>query len=224
MIPGMPDIPDFKGLVSSGTTALIGAGGAFAINRVFGNQWGIFNQFGVPILLADTVHSVKHYNTSQVAQAPVERGTFTSYNKVADPYTATVTMIVGSGSAARRGAFIAQLEALSRSTLLFHVITPEYVHINSAIVGYDYAREPNSGARMIIANIHLQEVREGSVERVLVQTENPEDMPAVDHGEQQPETPSESTLNRIVTSEDGLVNTVRGLMDEAYIRFTGGGL
>lgn len=198
MIPGIPDIPGFKGLATSGIDALIGFGGAYAINRIFGNQWGVYNQFGIPILLADTVHSMKYQNSSLVAQAPLERGTFTSYNKVQDPYKATVTLIKGGGNRMERGAFIAQLEALSRSTLLFHVVTPEYVHRNAAIVGYDFAREPGGGARMVVANLHLQEVRESRVEYGTVETKNPEDAQTVEAGEQQPEEVPPSVLSRAV--------------------------
>lgn len=228
MIPGIPDIPDFKGLVSSGTGALIGFGGATLLRMIFGNQWGIFNQYGIPIMLADTVFSVKYQNGSQIAQAPVEKGTFTSYNKVQNPYQATVTMIRGGGDPTLRGLFIAQLELLSKSTLLFHVITPEFVHINAAITGYDYAREPQGGARMIIANIHLEEVREATVTYETKETENPEDSPQVDSGEQQTAPASDSLLNRVVdtvTAEGGLLDQAETLGQKAlsaFDKFVGG--
>lgn len=221
MIPGIPDIPGFKGLATSGIDALIGFGGAYAINRIFGNQWGVYNQFGIPILLADTFHSMKCQNTSQVSQAPVERGTFTSYNKVQDPYKATVTLIKGGGNQTERGAFIAQLEALSKSTLLFHVVTPEYVHRNAAIVGYDFAREPGGGARMVVANLHLQEVRESKVQYETVEPKNPEDASTVESGEQQVEQVPDSVLLRVVKSDavrEG-VQTVLDLAEDAYDRF-----
>lgn len=228
MIPGIPDIPDFKGLVTSGTDALISFGGATLIRMIFGNQWGIFNQYGVPIMLADTVFSVKYQNSSQIAQAPVEKGAFTSYNKVQNPYQATVTLIRGGGDPTLRGLFIAQLELLANSTLLFHVITPEYVHTNAAIAGYDYAREPQGGARMIIANIHLEEVREATVTYETKETENPEDSPKVDNGEQQTEPASESVLSKVVdtvTEEGGLLDQAQTLGEKAmegFRKFVGG--
>lgn len=210
-IPGIPDIPDFKGLVTSGTDALIGFGGAFLINQVFGNQWGIFNQFGIPVMLVDTVYSLKYQNSSQVSKAPVEKGTFASYNKVQNPYQATVTLIRGGGSAVLRGAFIAQLEALSKSTLLFHIVTPEFVHMNASIVGYDYAREPQGGARLIAANVHLEEIREAVVETETVETANPEDAATADAGEKQVDPASESILARIVDS----VSAPGGVLEQA---------
>lgn len=222
MISGMPDIPGFKGLEVSGLDALIGFGGAFAINMIFGNQWGVFNQFGVPILLADTVYSVKYSNSSEVSSAPVERGSFTDYNKVQNPYKASVTMIKGGGNATMRGAFIAQLEALSRSTLLFNVVTPEYVHRNANIVGYDYVREPQNGARMIAASIELQEIRESSVRYESVEVENPADSPLQDAGEVQASEAGESVLNRIVTSAGGLVDTIGDLVNRTRSAVQGG--
>ena len=227
-IPGLPDIPDFKGLVTSGTDALISFGGATLIRMIFGNQWGIFNQYGIPIMLADTVHSLKYQNNSQIAQAPVEKGSFASYNKVQNPYQATVTMIRGGGDVTKRGLFIAQLELLSKSTLLFHVITPEYVHINASITGYDYARDPNAGARMIVANIHLEEVREAKVTYETKETKNPEDAPQTDAGEQQPKEASQSLLSKAVdtvTGEGGLLDQVETLGEKAmsaFDKFVGG--
>lgn len=209
MMDGMPDIPSFKGLEVSGLDALIGFGGAFAINMIFGNQWGVFSQFGVPILLADTVYSVKYSNSSDVSSAPLERGSFTDYNKVQNPYKASVTMIKGGGNATMRGAFIAQLEALSRSTVLFNVVTPEYVHMNATIVGYDYVREPQNGARMIAATIELQEIRESSVRYESSSVENPEDTPTRDMGEVQPQTASESLLSRAGGLLDQVINSAR---------------
>lgn len=227
MIPGIPDIPDFKGLVTSGTDALISFGGASLIRMVFGNQWGVFSQFGIPILLADTVYSVNYQNTSQIAQAPVEKGTFASYNKVQNPYQATVVMARGGGDATLRGLFIAQLELLSKSTLLFHIITPEYVHTNAAIIGYDYAREPQSGARMIVASLRLEEVREAVVAYESKETANPADSTTVDTGEQQPvETPS-SIIRGVVDhftnggTIQGAAETLQEKAMNAFDRFSG---
>lgn len=199
MIPGMPNIPDLPagpgGIVQEGLSSLISFGGAFAIGLIFGDRWGIFNEFGIPVLLADNVTSVEFQNTANVANAPLEKGTFASYNKVQDPYTATVQMTKGSGGTLERGAFIAQLEALSRSTLLFNVLTPEYVHRNAAITGFGYRRLPNEGNRIIVANIELKEVREVRVQYEQEEVANPEDAGTTDAGEVESE-PGESILSQ----------------------------
>lgn len=157
---GIPNIPKLPTNISG---ALIKFGGAALINAIFGNYWGIFGQNGIPLLLSDNVTSVKHQNTSKVSNAPIERGSFASYNKVGDPFTVTVQMSKGSGGVFMRGAFLALLDALANSTDLFLVITPEAVYPNMAITGYDYAREASDGARLLKVNIHLAEVRQVEV-------------------------------------------------------------
>ena len=156
-IPNVPKLPRNAG------GALIKFGGAALINAIFGNYWGIFGQNGIPLLLSDNVTSVKHQNTSKVSNAPIERGSFASYNKVGDPFTVTVQMTKGSGGVFERGAFLSLLDALANSTDLFLVITPEAVYTNMAITGYDYAREASDGARLLKVNIHLAEVRQVEV-------------------------------------------------------------
>ena len=51
------------------------------------------------------------------------------------------------------------------------VITPEAIYPNCNIVGYDYSREAGDGARMIKANIHLQEIREVEVQYTTTKTD-----------------------------------------------------
>ena len=218
MIKGMPSIPGIPPTVSD---SIIGFGGAFAINMIFGNQWGVYSQYGIPILLADTVLSTKYQNSSQISQAPLEKGTFASYNKVQDPYKATVTLVKGGSNPALRGAFLAQIDALSRSTILYNVVTPEFVHQSANIIGYDYVREPQAGATMLTVNLHLEEVREVDVEldsTAADETENPEDSATQDAGEVQPEEAGESLLSRIVGKgeqlADQFMDTVGGMIDE----------
>lgn len=157
-IPNVPKVPKNIG------NALIGFGGAQLINRIFGDKWGVFDQRGIPLLLADNVASVKFENKSQIANVPVENGAFAGYNKVADPYKASVMMTKAGGGVVQRGAFLALLDGLANSTDLHMIITPEAVYPNCVITGYDYIREASSGARMIKANIHFQEVRLVQVE------------------------------------------------------------
>lgn len=165
---GIPNIPKLPTNIGG---ALIKFGGAALINAIFGNYWGIFGQNGIPLLLSDNVTSVKHQNTSKVSNAPIERGSFASYNKVGDPFTVTVQMSKGSGGVFARGAFLGLLDTLANSTDLFLVITPEAVYPNMAITGYDYAREASDGARLLKVNIHLAEVRQVTVKYTKTKSE-----------------------------------------------------
>ncbi|WP_202611563.1 phage baseplate protein [Proteus sp. G2667] len=180
----MPDIPNWKGLPNAGLDAGISLGGAALINSLFGNYWGIFNEYGVPLLLADNVISLQYENKSRVVNAPIERGTFASYNKISDSWKATVQMSKGSGGALERGAFLAQLEILSKSTLRFIVITPEFVYKFANIVGYDLVREAKDGATLIKVNVHLEEIREVTVSYAEEEVTKPDDSKVKDTGDQ----------------------------------------
>ena len=81
---GMPSIPNFKGLVTAGTDAAISLGGAALIRAVFGEVWG-WSMSLAPILLSDSVKNVDYTNSSTISKFLIEKGSFSSYNKVTDP-------------------------------------------------------------------------------------------------------------------------------------------
>ena len=199
---GIPNIPKLPTNIGG---ALIKFGGAALINAIFGNYWGIFGQNGIPLLLSDNVTSVKHQNTSKVSNAPVERGSFASYNKVRDPFTVTVQMTKGSGGVFMRGAFLALLDALANSTDLFLVITPEAVYPNMAITGYDYAREASDGARLLKVNIHLTEVRQVTVKYTKTKSEGAQAQQDGGKVQPKPVQNNESILSKLYgAAKDGL--------------------
>lgn len=183
---GMPNIPNFKGLATAGQAAGTGLLGAAIINKLFGNYWGVFNEFGIPILLVDSVVSFKNTSKSQITNAPIEKGAFASYNKVNEPGQTVVQMSKWSGGTLQRGAFLAQLEMLRKSTLKFHVITPEFVYLNHSITNVEYSREASSGVQLIVASLTLEEIQEVVVRYDTVKVEAPQDAKTKDGGQVQP--------------------------------------
>lgn len=165
-VPSVPNLPKNVG------DAVIKFGGALAINLFFGNYWGIFDQNGLPLLLADNVKSVKFQNRSKISTSPIEQGSFTAYNKVIEPYTVNVMMTKGTGGVKERGAFLALIDGFANSTDLFMVITPEAIYPNCNIIGYDYSREAADGARLLKVNLQLQEIREVKVEYTKTKAES----------------------------------------------------
>lgn len=213
-VPSVPGIPKNIG------DAAIKFGGAQLINQFFGNYWGIFDQNGIPLLLADNVKSVKFTNKSKVSDAPVERGSFTSYNKVIEPYTVDVLMTKASGGVLERGAFLGLLDTFANSTDLFMVITPEAIYPNCNIVGYDYSREAGDGARMIKANIHLQEIREVEVQYTTTKTDTAsptKDAGSVSTTVASPSFDEKSAAKMI--NEDGIFGFLSKLKDKVLRSF-----
>ena len=183
MLSGMPKVPDF--IPRSALTNIgLSLGGAALINAVFGKTWGIVNQFGIPIVLADTVVSMNYDAGASISKYPVEKGSFASYNKVNNPSMASVQMAKGGESVLGRSLFLTQLEALLKSTVSFNIITPEYVYMNYQIIGLNTARSAQDGATMIRVNIDLEEVLEANVEYDIEEVKAPSDSKTVDGGAQ----------------------------------------
>lgn len=206
LIEGMPNVPVLKDLNNMDTKTVMTLGGLALLKVVFGNYWGIFNEYGVPILLADSVISLNFSNSYSISQAPLEQGSFASYNKVAEPYKATVQLSKASGGTLMRGVFLKQIDMLAASTLKFHIITPEYVYTNACIAGYDLVREAQDGAQLIKVNLHLEEVREVMVMYKSDEMKNPDDTQSKDGGEKQPLGASEMVMKKM----EEVVSSVKG--------------
>lgn len=203
---GMPSIPNFT-VPTSLVQGAISLGGAALINAVFGKTWGIVNEFGIPLLLADTVSSMNYDAGASISKFPTEQGKFASYNKVDMPSMATVQMIKGGDSSLTRGLFLTQIEMYKKSTLAFHIITPEYVYMNYQIVGINHARSAQDGATMITVNIDLEEVLEAKVEYSIEEVEAPSDSNTVDGGAKESVSilAGDGVIGRAVQSAKGML-------------------
>ena len=192
----MPSIPNFKGLVTAGTDAAISLGGAALIRAVFGEVWGLVNEFGVPILLSDSVKNVDYTNSSTISKFLIEKGSFSSYNKVTDPRFLSVQLIKWKGTKLEKSAWLAQLELYANSTLKFHVVTPEYLYRNYNITRLAYMRD-NTSIQMITASIDLEEVREVQLEFGTQEAKAEQDNGTVEGGTVQPKEASQSMLSKL---------------------------
>lgn len=203
-IAGMPNIPNFAGLVTSAEDAAISFGGAALIKAVFGSVWGVVNQYGVPVLLYDSFVSMNYDNTQETSKDPIENGKVMTYNKVNNPRRCSVVLAKGTGGALARGAFLAQVETYVNSTLMFHVITPETVITNQQMIGYSYARSNSDGLQLIKVAIDFEESKIATVDFSTEQVANVEDSAEVDSGKVQP-TQNQSILS---TLGDAVVNGI----------------
>ena len=187
---GMPSVAGLSNL----TTTLQGSALALAVNAIFGKQWGLYNEYGVPLLLSNHVVGIQYNNGSSLADAPLEKGSFASYNKVANPYTAVVQLVKGDGSVAERNLWLAQIEAYARTPIKFYIVSPEFVYINACIESISYSRSAQEGQQLIRVNIALREVREVKVDYASEEVAKADDAKTVDSGNVQPKTENTSLL------------------------------
>ena len=193
----MPSLPSgFKGLVTSGADAAISLGGAALIRAIFGDVWGLVNEYGIPILLSDSVKNVDYTNSSTISKFLIEKGSFSSYNKISDPRFISVQLVKWKGSKLEKSAWLAQLEMLANSTLKFHVVTPEYLYTNYSITRFAYARD-NTSIQKITASMDLEEVREVKLKYSTQEAKAEQDNSTVDGGTVQPKQANQSILSKL---------------------------
>lgn len=119
-------------------------------------QWGVYLG-GAPVLLADSIVAVEYKKEWAISDYPIERGQFETYNKVRTPFEARVVM-TRSGFGLR-SLFIANIEAIAESLLLYDIVTPDCVFLNCNVNHFDYSRTATNGANLLTVSLWFQEVR-----------------------------------------------------------------
>jgi hypothetical protein len=54
--------------------------------------------------------------------------------------------------------FLKFLEGMVADTNLYSLVTPDFTYLNANLKGYDYKREINNGASIIMADLHFVEI------------------------------------------------------------------
>ncbi|HDR9087370.1 TPA: hypothetical protein QDB10_003287 [Burkholderia vietnamiensis] len=197
-VPAFPNVPNLPGVpplvrapgesLGSFAISLITTDAIGLLEGLLAPVWGIFDEFGAPMAVADTALSVEYRGDSRIAKYPQEQGGFRDYNKVQMPYNARVQLACG-GSDARRTAFLAAVEAAKQSTALFTVITPDSTYENANVVSYDLRRTAKNGVTMLVVEVYLEEVRQTVVAQ-FANTQNSASQDSANLGQVQGQVPT----------------------------------
>lgn len=153
--------------------------------------WGIYDGQGTIVLQPDSVNTLEFQREFRVEDYPLEQGAFETYNKVALPYEARVTMTKG-GSVEDRKQFLGTVDALSFDTNLYSLVTPEETYLNANLTHYTYSRSVSNGAGLITVELTVQEVRITTAPQ-FSNSKSPSGADAVNDGSVQPTTWQEDT-------------------------------
>lgn len=124
-------------------------------------QWGIF--LGAqPVVIADTVTSFGYQQEWAIADYPVERGGFESYDKVNTPFQVRIQFVSG-GSEAKRESLLKSIAGIADDLTLYDVLTPEEVYVGVNVAGYSYRRTSTNGLGLMIVDVNLLEIREEGI-------------------------------------------------------------
>lgn len=192
VFPNVPDVPGVPPVLRSApfqnilpellTGDLVGL-----FNSLTAPQWGIY-RFGNPVVVADNVVSLDYRQDWTVANYPIERGGFESYDKVATPFEVRLRFSRG-GSIAACEEFLASVEAIAPTLDLYDIRTPERTYYNVNINHYDYRRSSNGGVGLMVIDIFGIEIRLAA-ESAFVNTQDPTSAKQVNNGTVQPNNPT----------------------------------
>ncbi|MGZ8442536.1 MAG: phage baseplate protein [Candidatus Binatia bacterium] len=170
--PSIPSLPGVPAVVRDPLAAAvtIAAPVIQSFLSLFSQTWGVFDDLGNQVLEPDSFMGIEFINAYNISSYPVEKGAFASYNKVNNPFYATVKLAKG-GTTVDRAAFLDALSEIAKSLDLYTIVTPEdtYTHVN--LEQFDYYREVKDGAGIIIANCRFIEIREAQSEPSLKQAQ-----------------------------------------------------
>lgn len=240
-----PDVPDLPGVPALPRSPLFPPAETIGLGLLEGliwrifqvqTQWGIFdsngNSLGDPSLFVGIINTVlesagigsilstnslDYKKETRVSDFPVERGGFASYNKVELPANPIVTMCL-DGSEDDRTFFLNAIDAASKSTNLYNIVTPEVTYTNYTIEDYDYQRRANRGATLLMVNLHLIEVRQVSAtfsQTQIVNPQNPGASPQVNSGIVQPQVPPTSVLKSVANKVSSLASDAQSAIQNA---------
>jgi len=201
-----PNVPFAKGVppllraqLGVQNLTLLAAGVVNFAKRFAGPQWGIFDQSGRPVLQYDSVVGVEFKKDYRISDFPVEKGQFSSYNKVETPFDARIVFSVG-GSDAERALFLSVCGQLANSLEIVSVVMPEITYPNANVTHYDFRRTARNGVSLLTVDVWVQEVRLTATSTFSQSaTEDPSGASPTDLGTVQPY--EADTIDRTFTSE-----------------------
>lgn len=123
--------------------------------------WGLFDGAN-PVVIADTVTDFSYQQDWVIADYPVERGGFESYDKVNSPFRARIQFASG-GSEANRQALLDSIQAIGDPLTLYTAVTPTAVYPSMNVEHFSYRRTSRNGLGLLIVDVHLLEIREDGV-------------------------------------------------------------
>jgi len=120
-------------------------------------QWGVYRG-PTPVIVFDSFLGVTYKQDWAIAQYPVERGGFESYDKVDTPFEVQIRFTTG-GSVADKAEMLASINAIAGDLNLYDVVTPEAVYSSVNIQRFSYPRSHDHGAGLLTVDMTLLEVR-----------------------------------------------------------------
>lgn len=147
----------------------------------------------VPVVVPDSFLEFGYRTEYTIPDYALQRGAFSSFNKVAHPSEAFVRMSKG-GTDSVRAAFLESLDAIVGTLDLYDIVTPDKIYLGVNVLRYDLTRRGRKGAYFLQeVDLYFREIREVTAvySTTALLTENaqqPAARPVTNIGTVQPQT------------------------------------
>lgn len=172
-------------------------------------SWTILNNTGEDFVEFSSLISFSLSNEGQISTNPVEEGGFISYNKVSSPRKIFITLAM-QGDNHQFETALKTLDEFKTKAIKVDTVTPSEVYASISLESYNYTREIENGAGMLVVELIFVEVREVKTNvttKVIASPKNPTSSSTVNKGQVQPKE------NRSLGARamDGIKNSISTL-------------
>lgn len=160
-------------------------------------RWAIYDASGALAIEPDSFISFDTKNDAKVPDYPMEKGAFSSYNKVMSPFEIHLRLSCG-GVKTSPSDFLSTLADMQASVGLYSLATPDRYFDSINLLSYDYKRESTNGVTLVTANCTFREIRvTGSM---VAQTSSASSASTKDAGTVKTSSPTTSQASRMSSS------------------------
>lgn len=155
-VPPLPRLPSFQNIPPTLLNSDVGS----SFGQFSSPIWGLYKD-GNSVITADSVQTLQYRQEWNIADYPMEKGAFESYNKVSTPFSAKIRF--ASGPAEKdRTALLDTIGQVAGTLDLYDLITPEHTYSNVNIEHYDFSRSSHNGVGMIMVDVWVVEIRQNA--------------------------------------------------------------
>lgn len=122
-------------------------------------SWGVFDSNGNKVINPDNIYAFDDRQEWRLSDYPVQRGAFSSFNKVIVPFEDSLRMTKG-GSLTERRAFLKSIDAIAGDTNLYSIRTPEKTYLSVNILRTELLRRSSEGAYFLEVDIFFRNIVE----------------------------------------------------------------
>lgn len=165
-VPALPGIPDLRrstfGVLSqSGIMGKLQGLDYFGLlDKLLAPQWLILDENGKTIIDPDSVVAFEYKGESRLAGYPMEKGSFSTYNKVQMPFDARMRITCGGNGKMSRSTFLTVIEYMKASLSLCTLVTPDMAYPSFNLEDFDYRRTATNGVTLLTVDLMFKEIRE----------------------------------------------------------------